>query len=134
MQEHDDLNPELAQVAESLKALVPSTAEIDPIIAAFDAGRRSVRKPLRFWQSIAAVILLALVGTTFRSSHRAAPTSPAVVQLTPVPPIESANPTPLPRQSWLALQNTVAKDGVNALPMSDIPSDVSLDSEKSPIE
>ena len=40
-QEHDEINPADREVVESLRSLVPTAVRIDPVAAAFAAGRRS---------------------------------------------------------------------------------------------
>jgi hypothetical protein len=122
MSEQDGLTPELAALSEALKSLKPAAARVDPLAAAFAAGRRSALRPLRVWQSIAAVVLVAGTTTALLSLHRSAMAPPAVAPMIvqASEPIPAAQP--ISAQSWLALQATVSRNGVDAIPVSDIPS------------
>ena len=122
MSEQDGLTPELAALSEALKTLKPAAARVDPVAAAFDAGRRSALRPLRVWQSIAAMFLVAGSATAVLSFHRDVITPPAAAPVIAEESQQLPPAQPISAQSWLALQATVSRNGIDALPVSDIPS------------
>ena len=54
----DELSPEDREMEAALRSLAPASAEIDPVAAAFEGGRRSARRQLRLWQSAAITLLV----------------------------------------------------------------------------
>ena len=54
MSEHEELNPADREVAEALRSLTPAAVRIDPVAAAFAAGRQSARNQLVRWRGLAA--------------------------------------------------------------------------------
>jgi len=134
MSQQDGLTPELAALSEALKTLKPTPARVDPVAAAFAAGRRSALRPLRVWQSIAAAVLVAGTATSLLSLHRDAMNPPTVkpVIVQSSEPLPSAQP--MSAQSLLALQATVSRDGLDALPVSDIPSSNAMNATNSSIQ
>jgi hypothetical protein len=134
MSQQDGLTPELAALSEALKTLKPTPARVDPVAAAFAAGRRSALRPLRVWQSIAAAVLVAGTATSLLSLHRDAMNPPTVkpVIVQSSEPLPSAQP--MSAQSLLALQATVSRDGIDALPVSDIPSSNAMNATNSSIQ
>ena len=52
--DHDEprgLNPAQREVEGALRSLAPASARVDPVAAAFDAGRRSTRGRVRVWRA-----------------------------------------------------------------------------------
>src|SRR5205823_8945410 len=98
--EPDDLNPADRELEQALKSLLPTSASIDPIAAAFSAGRRSATIPLRTWQSAAAAMLL-IAAAAWMTRFAAAPTRPApgVSPSSVTIVLPSAPDRPLPDQS-----------------------------------
>jgi hypothetical protein len=113
MQENDAVNRELET---ALRNLSPKTVKVDPIAAAFAAGRRSANRRLYRWQSAAAALLLVNVGLWLVPIHRDA--APTIVQVQPISiPQPALPPTPLSEQSLAVLQQRVLEHGVDALPV-----------------
>lgn len=120
MSHEDNLNPADREFADALRSLSPTKAQVDPIAAAFRAGERSARRTTRVWQALAAVMVLALVGSRLVPTFDRATTSPHfVIQLqspasaTVVPAVDA--------HSVLAMQEAIRDRGLSALPRSEIP-------------
>src|SRR5262249_21993681 len=60
MSEQDELNPAERELEAAMKSLRPVMTRLDPVSAAYEAGRRSCRSEVRVWRAAAAA--LALVG------------------------------------------------------------------------
>jgi hypothetical protein len=109
MSEPDKMNFELEQ---ALKSLHPAPANVDPIAAAFTAGRRSTRRTLHAWQSATAAVLLLAAFPFLLPAH---PPAPIVPPIPHSPQILVSNPNPSP-QSLFRLQQVVEQHGIDALP------------------
>jgi hypothetical protein len=119
--EHEHLNADDAGLESALKSLTPRRAAVDPISAAFAAGRRSSQRTLRAWQSAAAAMLL-LAGGSWAMRLTTAPsrTSPAVVVELPATSMPRAQA--LGDQTLIMLQRAVDDSGIDGLPASPLPS------------
>jgi hypothetical protein len=105
----------------ALKSVMPIAAKVDPIAAAFAAGRRSSQRTLRAWQSAAAAMFL-LAGGSWAMRFATVPprTSSAVVAELPA---TSAPRTQAPgEQTLIMLQRAVDDRGIDGLPASPLPS------------
>jgi hypothetical protein len=115
MQNFNGLNREEQEIESALGSLVPANASIDPIAAAFSAGRRSGARRVRVWQSVVVVALMFAVGS------RMLPTQPQRIARAPDPfppagALRIQPAEPFAPQSLQALQNIVFEKGVEALP------------------
>ena len=63
MQDEAGLDPPERELELALRSLAPAVARIDPVSAAFEAGRRSSRRQVRLWQSAVAALLLVSAGS-----------------------------------------------------------------------
>jgi hypothetical protein len=109
-------------VESALRSLAPAAANVDPVAAAFDAGRRSAGRQVRWWRSAAAVLLLLGAGSwmipfAHRETDVTRPESPGgstlVMHKQPKTP---APVQPLPDESLLMLEQVVREKGVDGLP------------------
>jgi hypothetical protein len=127
MRSHDDDSNEVTsgtrQVESILRSLTPSGGAVDPVAAAFAAGRRFQRGQLHAWQAAAAVLLgVATLSWIIPARHA----GNVVRQVDPAPPvqlvsIETPIPPALPAQSVLLMTRAVSEGGVDALPAGQIP-------------
>jgi hypothetical protein len=126
MQEPDGLNDGQRELESALKSLHPAAARIDPIVAAFTAGRKSSRHQLHLWRSATVLILLVCAASWLMPLKRNAAVQPRdfsesnIALRSPQP-----SPEPLAPQSLQALQQTVRDQGLDALPATKLP-DVQL--------
>ena len=58
MSEMDELSSAERELEAALHSLAPASADVDLVPAAFEAGRRSARRQLRWWQSAAIALLV----------------------------------------------------------------------------
>ncbi len=116
MPEQDGLNPAERELEEALKSLAPAAARIDPIGAAFEAGRRSVRSQVRVWRAATAAAILIGIGSWVLSVGPGIGTHVPVVAIT-VPSISQ----PLPPQSLFMLQAAYRDKGLAGLPATNLP-------------
>jgi hypothetical protein len=124
---HDDveMNPADRELEAALRSLSPTrTTAIDPIAAAFAAGRQSAQTQVRLWQVAAAAVLMIAVGSWLIPAGddggsgvvvvTAPPETVAVVTSAPVA-------SPPSGHSMLSLQQTVRERGVDGLPETELP-------------
>ena len=124
---HDDIemNPADRELEAALRSLSPTrTTEVDPIAAAYAAGRRAARTQVRLWQSAAAAVLMIAVGSWLvptggggDRSRVAVTTPPETVAVVTSAPVAA----PPSRHSVLMLQQTVRERGVDGLPETELP-------------
>jgi len=123
MQEPNRLNDEQRELESALRSLAPAAAGIDPIAAAFAAGRRSGGGQIRAWRSVAVLtLLIAGMGWAISIGHKAALAPRELTENTTAlrsPEIPAEAPAP---ESLLALQEIVREKGLDALPSASIPS------------
>ena len=118
MQEPNGLNNSQRELESALRSLSPAAAKIDPITAAFTAGRRSSRRQLHLWRSAAVLILLVAAASRFMPiGHHAAVRPRDLSEST----IALRSPQPPAPQSEIALQEIVSKKGLDALPSANLP-------------
>jgi hypothetical protein len=117
MSHEDNLSPADREFEDALRSLAPATARIDPIAAAFEAGAMSTRSRVRVWQSLAAIMLIVLVGTWTLP----APRSRNSVNVNFVEAVSPITVQPVSAQSVLVLQKTVRDHGIDALPRTEVP-------------
>jgi hypothetical protein len=119
--EHDGLNAGNAGLESALKSLVPvAAAKVDPLAAAFAAGRRSSRQTIRAWQSAAAVMFLLAGGSWAMRLATVLPRPSAIVvelPATATPRAQAAGD-----QTLIMLQRAVEDHGIDGLPASPLPS------------
>lgn len=96
-----------------LKLLRPTAATVDPIAAAFVAGRQSAKGPARFWRG-ASVLCLVLCGVLWVTLGHRAERVPATVA--PVLARNFNEPMPvLSEESEFRLERAVLEHGVDGL-------------------
>jgi hypothetical protein len=146
MDEKDYLTPADQEFENALRHLSPATGRIDPISAAFAAGKRSAQKRERVWQSTSALLLLMgftiwfLPGLHQSTSDLAVrrPPTPEWVNTTVVTGVRTGvhvqtqreSDQPISNQSMAALERTVLDQGVDALPVANVPSQHALNPDK----
>jgi hypothetical protein len=120
MQNEDGLNAAERELESALRSLAPRSAKIDPVAAAFEAGRRSARRQVRLWQSAAAAMLLVSAGAWL------VPVSRDGVAVAPRRVMPFAGSTaratqPFSVQSVARLRAAVRERGLDGLPVVQIP-------------
>jgi hypothetical protein len=116
MSEEIGLNPAERELEEALQSLAPAAARIDPIAAAYEAGRRSMRRQLQLWRAAAAAVVFAGVGSWLVPfAHREITNEPLVAQQSP------SFAQPLAAQSVLMLSAAVREHGIAGLPATRLP-------------
>ena len=122
MQDNDALSGAQRELELALRSVPPSSSRLDPIAAAFNAGRRSVRGSVHRWRSAAALALLIGAASWLAPARHSATTAPPessgfMLAVQPPPSV----PRPLSDQSVLALQEVVRKKGMDDLPAPHLP-------------
>ena len=118
MQEPDGLNAAQREFERALRSVAPTAAQVDPVAAAFAAGKASGRRQMHFWRAAAVVALAIGIGIRLLPAGRGGavtlphdrPGSIVVFQR------ESTPTAALPDQSVLMLQRALEKQGVEGLP------------------
>jgi hypothetical protein len=121
MSDENDLNPADRELEEALRSLAPANARIDPIAAAFVAGAKSTQHKARAWQSVAAIMAVALIGSWMIPLP--VRTRPGIIQVTSMPIAEK----PVNPQSVLAIERTIGTGGIDALPRALVPASRALE-------
>jgi hypothetical protein len=100
------------ELTAALRSLAPAAIEVDPVTAAFTAGRNSARGQMRLWRgiSIATIALCVAVWNIPTHSAPAIPPVMAALKQTPAPE--------LPPDSVVMLQQAVIEHGLDGLPQS----------------
>jgi hypothetical protein len=119
MQEPNGLNDEQRELELALRSLSPAVANIDPIAAAFTAGRKSSRRQLRLWRSAATLMLLIAVASRLIPTGRNSAVVPSAITDTTV--AIHTPPAPPAPQSLQVLQETIRDKGPDGLPSVDVP-------------
>jgi hypothetical protein len=119
MSYEDNLNPADRELEDALRSLTPTNARLDPIAAAFEAGAKSAQHKTRLWQSLAAVVTVALIGSwMIPTAHRSMPGN----QFVEVPMSYSPQVVPaVDSRSVMAMREAVRDGGIGALPKTDVP-------------
>jgi hypothetical protein len=120
MQEHDELNPADEEVVEALRSVAPAAVRIDPLAAAFAAGRQSAENQLVRWRALAATLLVAgsaawlLPAREYGAdANRPQPTIASQISDNRMPETHA--------QSLVSLQHAVYRYGIHSLPATNIP-------------
>lgn len=115
MQDQTPLTPAQRELEQAFRSAAPSAARLDPLAAAFTAGRRSTRRQLRTWQSATALALLVAITPHFlpTTNHPAPKSEPTLLTASTTPPTPIA---PVTDQSILVLQESVTQRGLDGLP------------------
>jgi hypothetical protein len=136
MREHDEnddnigLNPAERELEAALAGLSPTQADrLDPLAAAFTAGRGSAQRQARIWRSMAMAMLVIGAGgwlsaAAARLGPRTAtpPERPTVLVNSHGPAIPQQLPrSAAPAQSWLMLRGAVLDGSLERLPASPTP-------------
>lgn len=118
---HDDFNEmdrsltgAQRELESALRSLAPSaTSRLDPVAAAFDAGRRDGAGRMRVWRGASLAAMVALCAVLLRSTPAIRnPESTINVQPIALAPRDE----PLSDQSMLRLRDAVLDGGTAALP------------------
>ena len=121
MQEQS-LSPGQRELEEALKTLRPKDGKIDPVGAAFGAGKALAHRQVRLWQSMTGVLLLAAVGTWMLPA-RHADVSPSHNSSGATIALERtrSHPQTWSSQSVLMLQESMWKNGMDDFPATPLP-------------
>jgi hypothetical protein len=122
MQEPNGLNDGQRELESALRSLHPAAARIDPIAAAFTAGRYACRRQLHLWRTAAVLILLVGAASRLVPLQRNVAIQPRdfsenKIALRSEQPL-SEPPAP---QSLQALQKIVREKGLDAIPSANLP-------------
>jgi hypothetical protein len=90
-----------------LKSLHPASTHVDPIAAAYAAGRRSARRQTRIWQCTAAAAVIICGFLAVPPQHLSKP-SELSITMAAMPPLSD--------QSVFVLQQMALEHGVDNLP------------------
>ena len=118
------LNPRDADFERSLRSLQPASGKIDPVAAAFTAGRHSRRVELRAWRTAATVVVVAGVGLWQfgrddpQLAERPTPEAAPVIQVVTTPPHPAEPPAV---QSVLMMRRAVMDSGLAGVAAPDLP-------------
>jgi ferric-dicitrate binding protein FerR (iron transport regulator) len=98
------------EFSRDLKSLIPQSAGIDPIAAAFAAGKRSARRQIRGWQvsCLIAVLGAAMLWTGRSAPVQSQPTMAIVATAESRPPLSDA--------SAIMMEQAALANGTDALP------------------
>lgn len=121
MREEHDLTPAQRELEMALKSVMPAGARVDPVAAAFAAGRRSAGRNVRLWRSATALLVLALAGSWLLPARRDGFDR---ATYRPGQTVVSAQPSPagpFSDQSLLILEATVREKGVDGMPVTHLP-------------
>ncbi len=116
----DGLTPGERELELAMKSLSPSAARIDPIAAAFAAGRRTGQRPMRIWRAAAILMLLVGVGSWLVPVRHNVAIQPREIS-EPAVAIQPSRPEPLAAESLQVLEQTVREKGLDGLPAENIP-------------
>jgi hypothetical protein len=113
MSDQDELNPAERELEAALRSLTPTATRLDPISAAYSAGRRSARSEVRRWRFATAAVALLGAGTWLLPVGQNLSGEKQVH----VPVIAALSPEmrPVPDQSMIVLRKIVWEKGVDGL-------------------
>lgn len=113
MSDQNELNPADRELEAALKSLTPIATRLDPVSAAYEAGRRSVHRQLRIWRAATAALMLVSAGMWLlpRQQNLVATHQPVL------PTVAIASPTlaHVDAQSMAMLRKTISEKGVEGL-------------------
>ena len=120
MSQQDELNPADQEVAEALRSLVPTAVQIDPVAAAFAAGRQSAQTQLVRWRAVAAALLVASSAAWLWPEGEP---DTGANRLQPAVDSRIADGRFLDSHSQcvVALQHSIYRNGVQSMPPTNIP-------------
>jgi hypothetical protein len=116
MQEHDGLNAERRELELALRSVAPAAVRLDPVSAAFAAGKASGRRQARFWRALVAIVLAGGI------AMRLLPAGRVNVETSPDRPdsvlvLQQQSPeVSMPDASVLMLQRAINDRGADGLP------------------
>lgn len=126
MREHEKLTSADRELEAALGSLAPSKLQIDPVVAAFLAGRRAGRRQLRIWQSVAAMLLVVSAGiwlTAGTADHFMLVQHPQRTHLRGNAELgDELVAARFSSQSFAVLQAAVREHGLDGLPVVELPS------------
>jgi hypothetical protein len=117
----ENVNPEHLELETALMTIAPCAARLDPVAAAFEAGRRSQRRQANLWRSAAAALLLAGLALWMFPNRVVPPAQQDRTGSTIASRQSTAPAEPLADQSLLMLQAVVREGGLDRLPTADPP-------------
>ena len=124
MQKPDPIDdPANHELEAALARLAPAHTRIDPVQAAFEAGRRAQRRSLRHWQLATAAMLVLGAGSWLMLLRP----SPSTLDRGSTIQVVRSEPRSLPEQSLILLDRTVRDQGAEGLPATRLPRAVSID-------
>jgi hypothetical protein len=120
MSEHDELSPVDQEVVEALRSLKPAAVRIDPVAAAYAAGRKAAKNQVLSWRAIAAVLLVAGTASWLvpagESQVPDVRSQPSLASAVPDVRVADAH-----AQSLAALQYAMYRNGIRSMPATNIP-------------
>ena len=119
--QNNDLTPAQRQLESALKSVAPTSVRVDPVAAAYAAGRRAAQRRTRFWQLAAALLLFATSVSWLAPTRHAVDVATDHSASSPVEPRHPSPVRPFSNQSLFVLQATVQSKGIDALPPTDVP-------------
>ncbi|HEX3602431.1 MAG TPA: hypothetical protein VHU84_19915 [Lacipirellulaceae bacterium] len=113
MSQENELTPAERELEAALMSLAPMATRLDPMAAAFAAGRISARREVRMWRAAAAALAVLAAGTWVLPSVR----NEVAVMRVGIPAKIASSPAmpPLPEQSMAVLRKTIWEKGVDGL-------------------
>ena len=116
--QHEDqsLTPAQRELESALRSIAPTAARLDPVAAAFAAGRRSAQFQVHVWRSAAAIVLLIGLAAVLMPPMRP-PTMPAPLAMQ----TQAPSAAPLSAHSMLVLQQSMHENGLQGLPPAQVP-------------
>ena len=116
MQDQHDLTAEQRELERELQSLAARPGRIDPVAAAFAAGKRSAAKKLNAWRGAACGLLLIAIASwmipTVHSGKSPQTFEPSTIASHSPP----SSAPPMSNQSVLILQQAATQRGVDGLP------------------
>ena len=113
MSDQDELNPAERELEAALKSLSPVATRLDPVSAAYEAGRRSVQSQVRVWRAAAAALALVGAGSWLFPNGQ----NQVAVQQVQVPTVVtvSRESAPMSEQSMVMLRKAIWEKGVDGM-------------------
>jgi hypothetical protein len=121
MQEENGLNSEQRDLELALRSLSPMRTQLNPIAAAFEAGRMVHRRQVRVLSAVTTLSLLIAMGSlilTQRPSVSPLHAPIAVLRDSPSMPQFVSSPS---APTLISLEQTLQSRGIDALPTTAVP-------------
>jgi hypothetical protein len=123
MESDNQLDPADQVLAAALKSVAPAAVSIDPVAAAFIAGRSNARKQNRLWQGTALLaVALCCAGWLKPPAQSDRPTTHDTGSNTAVVSATEQSIGPISPLSALSLQRAVLEHGMAGLPPVEVSS------------